>query len=228
MHNGILAVWSDVDPAAEDDYTAWYEREHMFERVAVPGFHRARHYVALSGAPKYFTYYVTDDAAVMASPAYLAGADDPSPWTRRVLLSFRNTNRTACNVVRRAGRGYGAACLTIRLGAAAGRAVELAAWLGDSVFPALLGEPGIVGAQLWQGDREATLVPVADRELRPGADAVADLVVFVDATTAKRLGAVAEGPLSADELAAHGAAAGGLVAIHQFLNGAEKDEAAPL
>ena len=43
MVNGTLAVWSGIIAEAEDDYNAWYEREHMFERVEVPGIRRARH-----------------------------------------------------------------------------------------------------------------------------------------------------------------------------------------
>ena len=223
MTNGILAVWSDIDAAAADDYDAWYEREHMFERLAVPGFHRARHYLTVSGAPRYFTYFVTDTAAVVASPAYLAQANHPSPWTRRILPHFRNTNRTACNVVRRIGRGYGAASLTVRLAAAVGREDELLTWLGATQLPALPEQPGIVGAQLWRADRDATLLQVEDRQLRPEPDQVADLVVFVEGTTVEYLEAVAHGPLSAASLTAHGADRP-LLAIHQLLNGAEKDE----
>jgi hypothetical protein len=223
MTNGILAVWSDIDAAAADDYDAWYEREHMFERLEVPGFHRARHYLTVSGAPRYFTYFVTDAAAVAASPAYLAQANHPSPWTQRILPHFRNTNRTACNVLRRIGRGYGAASLTVRLAVVAGWETELLTWLGATQLPALLEQPGIVGAQVWRADRDATLLPVEDRHLRPEPDQVADLVVFVEGTTVEYLEAVAHGPLSAACLGAHGADRP-LLAIHQLLNGAEKDE----
>ena len=69
MSDGILAVWSDIDPGAKADYTAWYEREHMFERLEVTGFNRARHYQTVSGAPEYFTYYELASPAVVTSPA---------------------------------------------------------------------------------------------------------------------------------------------------------------
>jgi hypothetical protein len=223
MSNGILAVWSNIDPAAVDDYNRWYEREHMFERLAVPGFRRARHYLTVSGAPGYFTYFVTDTAAVVASPAYLAQANCPSPWTRRILPHFRNTNRTACDVVRRISRGYGAASLTVRLAAAGGQEDELLTWLGTTQLAALVEQPGIVGAQLWRADRDATLLPVEDRQLRPEPDQVADLVIFVDGTTVAHLTAVAHGPLSTASLVAHGADRP-VLAIHQLLNGAEQDE----
>ena len=150
MPTGILAVWSDVDAAGEDDYNAWYDREHLFERLEVPGFHRGRHYLTVLGSPRYFLrHFVTDNAAVVASQAYLVQANQPSPWTRRILPHFRNTNRTACNVVYRIGRGYGAASLTIRLArAVAGRQDELIGWLSDTQLPALVEQPGLIGAQL--------------------------------------------------------------------------------
>lgn len=228
MRNGILAVWSDIAAEAEDDYTAWYEREHMFDRLVVPGFHRARHYLTVSGSPKYFTYYETDDAAVVASTAYLARANHPTLWTRRILPYFLNTNRTACQVVRRIGRGYGAAALTVRLAAAAGKATELLAWLGESQLPALIERPGIIAAQLWRADLEATLLPVEDRRLRPEPDQVAELVIFVEGTTPEPLRTAATAQLAPLCLTEHGATDQSLVAIHQFLNGAEKDELAPL
>jgi hypothetical protein len=223
MPNGILAVWSDIDAAAEDDYNAWYDREHLFERLEVPGFHRGRHYLTVSGSPRYFTYFVTDTAAVMASQAYLTQANHPSPWTQRILPHFRNTNRTACHVLCRLGRGYGAASLTIRLAAVAGRQDELIGWLSDTQLPALVKQPGLIGAQLWRADRRATLVPVEDRRLRPEPDQVADLVIFVEGTLVDHLQAVAHGSLSLDSLVAHGADRP-LIAVHQLLNGAEKDE----
>ncbi|MDP6706594.1 MAG: hypothetical protein QF893_09650 [Alphaproteobacteria bacterium] len=228
MTNGILAVWSDIDAEAADDYTAWYEREHMFERLEVPGFRRARHYRTVSGMPEYFTYFELDSPAVVASAAYLAQANSSSPWTQRILPHFRNANRTACRVLRRLGRGFGATAMTVRLEAADGCEPALIAALGDDILPAAVTRPGIVAAQLWQADREATLQPVQDRDLRPTPDAVSDLVVFVEATDVGPLDALAEATLSAAALTALGAAIPLFAAIHQLLNGAEGTEAPPI
>lgn len=221
--DGVLGVWSDVEAAAIDDYDAWYEREHMFDRLAVPGFHRARHYLTVSGEPRYFTYFVTEDAAVMASEAYRQSADNPSDWTRRVLPHFRNVNRTACNVIHRFGRGYGAAALTARLTADGEAAARLIAWLGEEVLPALVQWRGVMATELWQADRAATLVPVADRELRGASDQIADLVVFVDGVAVAPLQALADGLLAPESFADEGAA-DAQVCVHQLVNGAERDE----
>lgn len=221
MH-GILAVWSDITPEAAADYDAWYEREHMFERLAVEGIHRARHYRTVAGSGQFFTYFVTDDARVMRSPAYLDSANASSPWTRRILPHFRNTNRTAFDVVRRIGWGFGAAALTIRLAATPGREDELVRWLGHERVPALLERPGVIGLQIWRADLESTLVPVTDASLRGGPDRTSPLAIFAEGTGLDAVTDLAEGPLRAGDLAA----AGGedvVTSVHQLVNYAEKE-----
>jgi hypothetical protein len=163
----------------------------------------------------------------MASQAYLAQANQPSAWTQRVLPYFRNTNRTACDVLHRSGRGYGAAGLTIRLAATAGREEELIAWLSATQLPKLVEQPGLIGAQIWRADRNATLLPVEDRHLRPEPDQVADLVIFVEGTAVDPLEAVARKHLSLDKLIVHGGKQP-LIAIHQLLNGANQDALPPI
>ncbi|MBT3536517.1 MAG: hypothetical protein HN478_21740 [Rhodospirillaceae bacterium] len=228
MIDGILAVWSDIDEEAEDDYTAWYEREHMFERLEVPGFRRARHYLTISGEPKYFTYFELDDPTVVASKAYLEQANSSSPWTEKILPHFRNVNRTGGQVVRRLGKGFGAAAMTMRLTMRDIKDPALMTYLGTEILPAIIERPGIISAQLWTADQEATLQPVKDRDLRPQQDAVSDLVIFIEGTTAASLQTLATKMPSTEAFMDAGAAAPPLTAIHQLLNGAEQDEAPPI
>ena len=67
---GVLAIWQDFAPEAEQMVNEWYNREHHAERVAVPGFLSARRYVAITGRPKYFVFYETESFEVLSSPAY--------------------------------------------------------------------------------------------------------------------------------------------------------------
>jgi hypothetical protein len=48
MPQGILAVWSAVDVVGEEDYNVWYDREHLYDRVDIPGFYRRYHYVTVA------------------------------------------------------------------------------------------------------------------------------------------------------------------------------------
>ena len=94
---GVLAIWNGIAEEAESEFLSWHVREHIPERVAVPGFLKARRYVAVRGVPKYFNFYETETPADLGSPAYLARLNAPSDWTKRVVRHFSDTSRTACD-----------------------------------------------------------------------------------------------------------------------------------
>src|SRR5260370_40541639 len=121
LGKAILAFWADVDASGEADYNDWHTREHMPERCGVPGFLRGRRYVAVAAAPKYFMMYETETLETLASPAYVERLNNPTPWTRKCLALFRNSNRTACRNALPLGRGIRGAMATLRPGPAAGR-----------------------------------------------------------------------------------------------------------
>ena len=115
---GVVAIWHDLLPAAKDEFYQWHNREHMPERVGIPGFQRGRRYIALErqgpGAPEFFNLYEADSISVLGGADYLARLDDPTPWTRRVVASFRNVARSICRVLYSAGVGQGGIMLTLR------------------------------------------------------------------------------------------------------------------
>ena len=69
-------------PGGEAEFDQWHLREHIPERVAVPGFLRCRRYVTLGEPPRYFYFYETESLDTLQSPAYLARLGDPTPWTQ--------------------------------------------------------------------------------------------------------------------------------------------------
>jgi hypothetical protein len=76
--------------AFEEEFNAWYDTEHLPERLAVPGFETALRFVCLSGHPRYLAMYDLARAEVLDSPAYLKVAfANSSPWTKRVLQRVR-------------------------------------------------------------------------------------------------------------------------------------------
>jgi hypothetical protein len=88
-NKGFLLVTMQPPPAFEEEFNAWYDSEHIPERLGVPGILTARRYVS-SGHPKYLAMYDLENHAVMASPAYLSVAfENSSPWTRRVTSRVR-------------------------------------------------------------------------------------------------------------------------------------------
>jgi hypothetical protein len=146
-----VVIWSDMaDPAAHD---LWHSREHLPERVAIPGFLRARRCVTLvADAPRYFVLYELKDAAILTSPAYLARLNQPTPWTAKTMESVRALSRTLCGVAASHGDGVGAHLMAIRLTPQASRTQELQTRL-DDLLPKLAQQPGLVGAHLLQREQ---------------------------------------------------------------------------
>jgi hypothetical protein len=217
LGTGILAIWNDVAPGAEAEFNHWHTREHVPERVAVPGFLRGRRYAAVSGSPAYFTLYETERPETLRSAAYLARLNDPTPWTRRALPLFRNTNRTACRVTASLGSGVGGALATLQLAPTAGREDECRAWLVTTALPSLADRPGLVGAHLGEADLEATRVPTEERKLREREDEVASWVVLVEGVEPHVVERASRDLLSPDALRRRGAAGDPAVAVYRLL-----------
>jgi hypothetical protein len=206
LGRGILAIWNDIAPGGDAEFTHWHVREHIPERVGVPGFLRGRRYDAIGGGPTYFTLYETASVEVLASPPYLERLNNPTPWTRQSLALFRSTRRTACRVSLTVGQGIGGALATLELGPAPGRDEELRAWLTGTALPASADRPGVTGVHLGEADLEATQVRTEEKELRNAPDAVARWVVLVEGTDAHTVTDTCEQFLDAAALARHGAA----------------------
>jgi len=87
---GFLLVLMQPPPAFEEEFTAWYDTEHIPERVAVPGFRTGLRYVCVDGFPRYLAIYDMDSPEVLDSEAYLrVSFDRASPWTKRVVGRVR-------------------------------------------------------------------------------------------------------------------------------------------
>jgi hypothetical protein len=114
---GVVAIWNDVLPEGRADFFEWHNREHMPERVGIPGFRRGRRYIALSGTPEFFTLYETDSPEVLAGADYLARLNNPTPWTRRATAPFRNVALSPCRVALSLGTGQGGLLATLRVAA---------------------------------------------------------------------------------------------------------------
>lgn len=87
---GFLLVLMQPPPAFEEEFNAWYDTEHVPERVAVEGFESGRRYVCIDGHPKYLAMYDMVHESALESESYMrvSGANF-SPWTRRVTSRVR-------------------------------------------------------------------------------------------------------------------------------------------
>ncbi len=163
----FLAIWHDIEPHGEREYNDWHTREHMPERVGIPGFEAGRRFVDWSRARhRYFTLYETRSIDVLGSDAYRARLDAPSAWTRRVQPTFTNFVRGACRTVVSVGVGTGGALATIRIvfdRSAERRALEEAC---DGLANVALALHGVTGVHVGVADPAVTRRPSTETALR--------------------------------------------------------------
>ena len=164
---GMLMSIVDVAPADVDDFNNWSDREHLPERVAIPGFLDARRFVSTEAPLRYLSMYLTETFDVLDSPAYRAALAKQTPWSVRNLQRLLAVQRVVGKVTVRHGPIWGRALSLTRLPAP--RDPESARQLLHSELGRLSGFDGIVSAFLLEAD--ATLSkPLGASEPPPGAD----------------------------------------------------------
>jgi hypothetical protein len=170
---GVLAVWNDCAEDGLEHFERWYNREHLLERVDVPGFRWGRRYEAVSGGDRRFmACYEVDSPDVLSSAAYLQRLENPTPWTNQAMRSFRGMVRTVCDLRLAAGRLAGSHAVVLR----ADEAVSPQADAGDLVG-ALAGEDGIARVQLWTASARQTKADTTEMKSRGGDQLIAGALV---------------------------------------------------
>jgi hypothetical protein len=212
-----MVIWHDIAAGCERDYNEWHSKEHMLERVGVPGFRRGHRYEAISSAPKFLNLYEVEDVATLTSQPYLDRLNRPTPWTQKAMGYFRNNNRTLCRVVASVGNGVCSDLLTLQLTAAPGQGDALGRWLA-ATMQALVERPGVLGAHHLEGDQAASRTETEEKRLRAGSDAIADRVVLVGGYDPEALHEVRRSVLAPAALVAQGAEEGQQAAVYRLLH----------
>jgi len=108
MAPGFLAIWSDVDPADETDYLHWLTREHVQERLSIPGFLAVRVFrTEAEGRARFLIFYRLRDAGIVGSEAYLARLNAPTPWSQKIMPTLKNFMRGGGRILQECGDGAG-------------------------------------------------------------------------------------------------------------------------
>ena len=171
---GILAIWNDCRAGREAEFEAWFQGEHLLERLAVPGFLFGRRHQAISGACGYFNFYVVEQPAVLTSKPYLERLDHPTPMTRKVMSEiFINMNRTICHRTLRRGAFRGAYAVTARFDVAPDMSALTA--LAES----LVQDAGVASCEIWSAVDPAGQ-PVSMEEKLRGGDKKIKACLMVD------------------------------------------------
>lgn len=204
----FLAIWHDIAPEGEADYNEWHTRQHMPERLGVPGFLLGRRYVN-RGADlrRWFTLYETETLETLASDGYRARLNAPTHWSRRVQPHFRNFTRSACTLAASTGQGVGGAMATFRLDLPSDGLVRVEAG-SEALAHRLATLPGIVGVHVGVAAPGTTRIQTRESELRAATgEDVFDAVLMVEATGRQEVTsamadvqAIAEAALGTDPL----------------------------
>ena len=184
---GILAIFNDCRAGREADFEAWFQGEHLLERLAVPGFLYGRRHQAISGSSGYFNFYLVESPAVLTSKPYLERLDNPTPMTRTVMSEvFINASRTVCRRTLRCGGFRGAFVVTVRFVKDPPDAAILARLAED-----LVQDTAIAACEIWDAVDPAGQQVSMEEKLR-GGDEKIKACLMVDAlrqADAEKIGA---------------------------------------
>lgn len=176
---GLLCIWTDIEPEHDLDFNRWYDREHMQERVAIPGFQSARRFAATSACPRsYLALYYTDNLGVFQSQPYLSAFANQTAWSRENFTRMRGTQRRVGRLSVEAGIGEGGALALFVVPEDKLRQPGVKAQL-QQALAALTGQDHVIRATLFETDAGLSTPVTADAVSAPS-----DALVMVEATRA--------------------------------------------
>lgn len=192
----------DIVPEAVAEHDDWHTHEHLPERLSIPGFLRGTRWAATSAGPAYCVLYEVEQLATLASEAYLARLNNPSPWTQKMMPHYRGMSRGLCRVMRSCGLGMGHYALQLRFKLAPESEASLLQWLGDELMPVLCMRPGLGSIHLLQGGLTATMT--SEQRIR-GADAGVDWALLATGYQESAVNGLAQAELAVAALEQRGA-----------------------
>jgi hypothetical protein len=151
---GLLLTMTEPPAQMEEEFNAWYDTEHLPERLSIPGFHSARRWVdphAPEGSGKYLATYELDSPQVLQTAEYLAHVGDNfTPWSKRCLSRCVLFRRWACAQIFPGDALPDPAAQAMSLvlcDVPPEFESEFARWHDDEILPRLLATPGVLGAR---------------------------------------------------------------------------------
>ena len=199
LGSAAVAMWWDISPATKAEFENWHSHEHFPERMHIPGFRRGSRWADLAGGEGFFVLYELDSHDILASPAYLARLNDPTPWSTQMMPHHRNMVRSQCRISESFGGGIGQYMLTLRVSPVPGKEEALHREI-RSRLAALPEIPGLTGAHLLKTETPK-LVETTEQRIR-GGDAVADWIVLLSGYDADVLDQIGREALAAALVAA--------------------------
>lgn len=219
---GMLIVFNEVKARDERDFNEWYNREHIDERVNLPGFHRGRRYVAVRGSPRYLATYECNTVGDLATPGYLALLANQTPWTQAVMAKFTKFTRLTVRVQADLAHGVGGAVAAVRFTPDPRSRKALVEWLKETALPRAIERPGMVGAMAAENDLEVAHAPLQAKSMdHPRADE-AEWVALLEGSDAGAVGAAARATFTLPKLRNFGVTVAPTIGTYRFLFGNQR------
>ncbi|MGB3287842.1 MAG: hypothetical protein WBA83_01065 [Burkholderiaceae bacterium] len=179
---GSLLIWHDASPGGEGDIERWYNAEHHFERLSIPGFLEARRYQSLDAETRRFMcLYRTVDPSILTSAPYLECVNNPTPWTRTVMPLYRNFSRTICKTILVAGRTRGEWSAALAFSLEAQGIGDSSVDKAQAISKRLLCLPGILRCEwLQRAEPQAAPASSVETKLRGKKDKQIDVAILMD------------------------------------------------
>jgi hypothetical protein len=170
---GILAIFNDCRAGREAEFEAWFQSEHLIERLSVPGFWYGRRHRAISGSCGYFNFYLVETPDVLTSKPYLERLDHPTPMTHTIMSEvFTNMNRTVCRRTERRGSFRGAFTVTARFNR---KPDEVAL---SETLTKLTADTKVAGGEIWVALDPAGMPVSKEEQLRGGDKKIAGALLI--------------------------------------------------
>jgi len=182
---GMLCTRMDVDSADVAEFNRWLDKEHMEERVRIPGFLDARRYVAITGTPKYLNLYETESLTVFDTPDYRQRLANQTAWSMRVMAKFKNFHRTVGQIDISQGFGHGAFVAFSWLNPVGGQEKNLRSWFESQEFPVLIKTDDILSAHVLESDARLSGPPPGVSAPERKNEKANDWFVIVEGTDAE-------------------------------------------
>jgi hypothetical protein len=219
---GMLITLTAVKSRDESDFNEWYNREHIDERVNLPGFHRARRYVAVKASPKYLATYECDSVSDLATPGYLQLLANQTAWSQAVMARFTHFNRLTLRIQIDLTHGVGGAVTCVRFVPDLRKRNALAAWLEGTALPRAIARNGMLGAVAAENDIDIANAPLQDKSMDHPKALDAEWVVLLEGADPKATAAAARDTFRLSTLKRFGVTKAPVVGTYRFLYGNDR------
>ncbi len=200
--SGLVVLWNGIRDDKREDFMEWHPRQHMVERLSIPGFLRGRRCIALEGTPDFLTIYELQSPDVLLTDVYKQRLANPTEWSTATLPAFTANTRGACRILFTEGYAMGGFILTVRFAAQEGRESALIGAVRETM-PRLTRTPRITGAHFAQNDTSLTGGNAGSQRGR--VIMLPELIVMIEGSQAGAVAAAGEAFASNDALRRMGA-----------------------